>query len=283
MSGPFWIGTRERFLETRMPSVVLPSGKSGWYSELNYLNGGASTRKSTAASKRYDMTWNSISYDDAQVILDLADGLYGDGEIYWLDPIIASRNVLPQWWASPFQGTVDGLPLGGGARPDVVATPPNSLGFPTRSARYTVDPADTSLTTWVPRPDGYTVHVGVYGTAGTGGVVEIVNTDGPVTELSVTNATLLAVSDNSRFNYSTSAGDGVLLRLGGTGTVTLSGLMVQVLPTGTTPQTGSFISGQGHSGCKFADGGQPEWIPYSAVIDTHALTAQFIETGGWAQ
>lgn len=283
MSRRFWIGTRERFLETRMPSVSLPSSKQGWYSELNFLNGGASVRSSTAAHKRYEMTWNSITYDDAQVLLDLADRLYGDGEIYWLDPIVARRNMLPQWWASPFQGTVDGLPLGGGARPDVVATPPNGLNLPTRSARYTVNPADTPRSVWVPKPTGYTAHVGVYGQVGTGGLVEIVNTNGPTTELSVTNATLLGVGDNSRFNYSTSSGDGVLLRLGGSGTVTLNGLMVQVLPTGVAPEPGTFISGQGHSGCRFAEGGQPEWVPYSSVIDTHALVCSFVETGGWNQ
>lgn len=63
------------------------------------------------------------------------------------------------------------------------------------------------------------------------------------------------------------------------GSVTLAGVMVQVLPTGTSPTPGGFISGQGHSGMSYD--GYPEKSAYSAALDLVGLTASFIETEQW--
>lgn len=279
----FYIGTKRRMAEVRAPSVNMPSGKQGFGSELIFTNGGASVRRSVAAHKRYTLTWNSVDRDDARVVLDIADGLYGDGEVYWHDPFVADRNVLPQWWATPSQGGYDGLPLNAGARGSLVNTPANTLGFPLESIQYSVTNNQTR-TVWMPIPPGYTAHVGVYGEDGTGGAVEAVPTLAGEPAGTVQTLTLLNVSDNSRFNktfLSTDGFDGVELRLGGDGSVTLSGMMVQVLEDGVTPETGGFISGQGHSGLSFLT--QPNYTPYSAVHTKAGLAAQFVETGGWAE
>lgn len=47
-----------------------------------------------------------------------------------------------------------------------------------------------------------------------------------------------------------------------------------------TPTTGGYISGQGHSGCKFAE--QPKLQNYSSAMDKVALTATLVEVGAWA-
>jgi hypothetical protein len=282
MSSCFYMGTREKLFEVKAPAVNMPSSKVGFASEINFLNGGADVRRSTAAAKRYSMTWGLMSRDEARIILDLADGIYGSGPIYWHDPFAADRNALPQWWASPMQGIVDGLPLNADDRGVEVQTPANNLDLPVRSIEYNVI-LGTTRSVWIPIPPGYTAWVGAYGQDGTGGRLDVTPTVNSQLDGAVTALTFLDYSDNSRFNNSFSSNDfdGIKLGLGGAGTVTLSGIMVQVLKNGTMPQPGKFISGQGNSGCSFAT--QPSYTPYSAALDKVGLTADMVETAGWAE
>jgi hypothetical protein len=283
MANTMFMGTREVMLEVPCPNVSMPSSKVGWSVELNFLNGGASVRRSTAASKRYEMTWNSISRDEARTVLDLADRIYGTGEIYWLDPFTADKNVLPQHWASPMQALYDGLPLVGIDRPEPGIGAPG-YGFPVQSAKYTIAPGDPSRKVWIPIPFGHSAHVGVYGQSGTGGQVFVTPTIDAVSNDTPQAVTLMQVDDTSRANLVVPASDGyngIELSLGGNGNVTIYGMIVQVLKDGKTPQPGGFISGQGHSGCQFAS--QPEYTPYSAAFDNVGMIASLVETGSWEQ
>jgi hypothetical protein len=284
MSNTMFIGTRERMLEVKCPNVGMPSGKNGWTSVTDFLNGGASVRRSTAASKRYEMTWTSITRDEARVLLDLADRLYGTGEIYWLDPFVADKNVLPQQWASPLQALYDGLPLIGYDRPTPVLTTGSVGRLPVQSVQYTITSTDNPRSVWIPIPKGHTAHIGVYGAAGTGGKIYATPTYNVANDDTPQELTLLSTNDDSRFNLMVQASggyDGFKLSLGGVGTITLTGMMVQVLKDGEIPETGEFISGQGNSGCQFAS--QPEYTPYSAAFDNVGMIASFIETGSWEQ
>lgn len=278
----FYIGTKRKLFEVRAPSVNMPSGKGGFANELTLLNGGTTVRRSVAAHKRYTLTWNFVDRDDARVILDLADGVYGTGPIYWHDPFAADRNVLPQWWATPSQGGVDGLPLNGGQRGTLSPTPLNDLNMPVDSIEYTVQP-NSSRKVWVPIPRGHTAHIGVYGQDGTGGNVQLIPTFAGEESGAPITLDLLDVTDNSMFNQTLAANpnrDGFDLTLGGTGTVTLTAMMVQVLKNGESPDAQSFISGQGHSGLSFLN--QPNYTPYSSVYTKAGLAAEFVETGGWS-
>lgn len=276
----FYMGTREKMLEVRAPSVNMPSSKQGYFNKVDFLNGGTSIRRSTAAHKLYTMTWNSVDRDEARKILDLADGVYGTGPIYVHDPIAADRNVLPQWWATPSQGLRDGLALNNATRGEGVTTPANSLDFPAYSVTYTVLSGETR-SVWVPIPDGYTAWVGAYGSDGTGGTVVATPTVDAVNDGTPVTLTLLSVTNDARFNqsFASSSYDGVRLSLGGAGTVTLSGIMVQVLETGVTPETGGFISGQGNSGLQFVT--QPTYTPYSSALDKVGVVAELAEYYGW--
>jgi len=278
----FYIATRSRGVELPSPNINMPSSKSGYYNVSRFLNGGASMRQSVAAHKNYTMTWNGLTRDEARVITDFADGVYGTGEIYIHDPITADKNVLPQWWATPSQGAYDGLPLNAGSRGRAVPTTPNTLNMPIESIEYNVSLGSTR-NVWIPIPKNHTAWVGAYGQDGTGGAVRVIPTlsasnddDGPTDLL-----TLLDVSDDSRFtnSYNGNNWNGIRIGLGGEGTVLLTALMVQVLPNGETPETGGFISGQGNSGLRFVS--QPNVTPYSAVFDRVGVVAEFIETGGW--
>jgi hypothetical protein len=278
-----YFGTREYMQWIACPAVDMPSSKHGWSSKLDYLSGGASVRRSTAAHKEYVLTWpGTSSRDDIRPILDYADGLYGDGPFYWLDPIAMDRNVLPQWFASPFQGVDDGPILTGyDVRGTAINTAPNGLGYPTRSIQYNLNAGTANvLPIWVPIPDGYTAWVGVHGASGTGGEIRVTPyVNGAASP--VVPAPFLGVTDTQRVNLDFDGSDftSISIALAGTGTVTLSGIICQVLPTGQTPRTGGFISGQGHSGCEFED--QPEYSPYSAALDMVGASASMVEVGGW--
>lgn len=276
-----WFGTRDYSTWIACPVVEMPSGKAGWNSSGTFLNGGAYTRASTSAHKHYVMDWKYISRDDARIILDFADKIYGTGAIYWADPFVMDKNMLPQWFASPMQGITDGIPLNGDVRGTAIATPANALGYPLQSIVYTVNPAATTVPVWVPIPQGYTAWIGAHGSAGTGGTIIARSTTGPTTYGTTVTLNLLSVSSTTRVDTSFQGGTntGVEISLAGSGTITLSGIIVQLFPTGVTPPTGGFISGQGHSGCSFL--AQPDYVPYSAALDMVNMTAEFVETEGW--
>jgi len=276
----FYMGTRNQMIEVRAPSINMPSSKQGYFNKVDFLNGGTSIRRSRAAHKNYTMSWNLINRDEGRKILDLADGIYGSGPIYIHDPISSDRNVLPQWWATPAQGLSDGLALNNATRGEATATLANTLGFPPESIRYVVEPGVTRQI-WVPIPAGYTAHVGAYGSDGTGGTVVATPTISALVSDTPVTLTLLDVTDDSRFNqtFDSSQYNGFFLSLGGDGTVTLSGIMVQVLETGVTPETGGFISGQGNSGLQFVT--QPTYTPYSAALDKVGVVAELTEYYGW--
>lgn len=284
-----WFGPRGYMQWIACPDIDANTSKIGWSSKVQYLNGGAGVRNSTASHKEYAFSWNLISRDEGRQIIDFADGVYNPTSsltlMYFHDPMTLDRNVLPQLWASPAQSTVDGLTLFPGQTATAVQTPTNTLGYPARSAVYRANSSSNTL--WVPIPPGYTAWVGAHGSAtGTAGMT-VATTLGAVTN-TPTTLSLLSVTDSTRFNFTVDASssvDGIQLGFvnngpSSTDTVTLSGVMVQLIPTGFSPATvGGFISGQGHSGCQFD--GMPTQTPHSLAFDLVAISAGLVETGSW--
>ena len=284
MRKQIWMGTRQYSTWVPAPSIDMASSKVGWATKMQYKGGGAAVRRSTAAHREYQMAWNLLPRDEARKITDFADRLHGDGLIYWLDPFAADKNLLPQFWASPVQGLDDGIPLveNGRVRGTAVTTEVNGLGYPSTSVRYNVKEDSFLPEIYVPIPLGHTAWIGARGVEGTGGKLTYAAGRGESVS-DFTNVTFLGVNDVTRFNASIDSlngtNTGVVLKFGGSGTVTVTGIMVQVLPTGRTPAPGGFISGQGNSGCEFAD--QPEVSQYSAALDQVGVTATLVETGAW--
>lgn len=281
MAGRIWFGTRNYMQWVKAPAINVNASKIGWESQSNYLSGGASIRRSVSAHKEFAMSWNLTNRDEIRAISDYADGIYGLGPVYWTDPFTADTNALPQAWATPFVGAHDGTILSGSeTRPTLIQTVANSYGYPSQSAVYTIG-TEAKPAVWIPIPPNYTAWVGATGVEGTGGKVVVTPTTGPATTGTPQNLTLLPVTDMVRVNASFDAAvcDGILVSLGGSGTVTLTSIIVQVLPTGSQPPLGGFISGQGHSGCTFAS--QPDLTQYSAVMDRVGLTVRLVETEQW--
>jgi hypothetical protein len=281
-----YFGTRELMQWIACPNVEIPQSKRGWSTKTDYLNGGAYVRRSTAAHKEYEFTFDPVTRDEMRTFLDYADRLYGDGPFYWIDKWNSDVNLLPQWAASPFQ-ILDDAPNAYATSATVTqaATPANTLGYPTRSARFTFT-ADSApkYGPWVPIPPGYTAWVGAHGFDQDGLEVVITPTTGAATYGTPQNATILPVTSTTRVTdpiAASSGATGLVLSLDGADgdSIALSGVIVQVLPDGVSPLAGGYLSGQGQSGSSFAE--MPDYIPYSAAFGTGAVTATLVETEGW--
>lgn len=279
MAGMYF-GNRERMAWVKAPAFDAGISKVGWSSEGVFLNGGAYARKSTASHKRYEFAWNLASQEDIYGVLDYADGLYGSGLIYFLDPFAIMTNLLPPFWAAPRLQAVDAPSLMIDKIPTLVNTAPNANNYPTKSAVYTLASGDIFAELWLPVPPGYTLHLGVHGslteTTPPGITPAVIYTpDGG----SATATTLLDVTTTTLTNATITGATGITLSAQGEGQLTLAGLVVQVLPIGAVAPTGTFISGRGHSGCRFVSA--PQIQGYSSALDKIGASAVLVETGAW--
>lgn len=281
-----WFGTRERMTAVRAPKVDYDASKAGWDGGVTqFLNGGAYVRRSVTSHKLYNMTWTNLSRDEIREINDYADGVHGNGAIYFIDPFAMDKNLLPQYWATPRLALSDAPMLNGGSRFSAIAYPQtliNSLGYPTTAMQYTINndsaPVEQRPTVYIPIPEGYTLWFGAHGVAQDASASPLtITTDSE----GIVQVPISGIEDNQRFSISYEGGinPGVTISLGANGTGIISGMMVQVLPTGVLPTTGGFISGQGHGGVRFAT--NPTLQQYSAVMDMVSLTAQFVEDETW--
>lgn len=147
-----WMGTRDHAMWVPAPSISgYGSSSVGWSSKSVFLNGRASVRRSQGSHKEYQMTWTNKSQGDLLPVHDFAQGMYGDGFIYWSDPFAEKTNVLPKDWATPQLGAEgkDGLNVCGGIRrPTLVSSDPGRYGFPAQAAvmpRFEASEADRVL------------------------------------------------------------------------------------------------------------------------------------------
>jgi hypothetical protein len=320
MAEVIWFGTKDLMQWVLAPKQNMDSSRVGHSSTSSYLNGGAHVRRSWSGHKEYTLAWNLATRDEIRPIQDYADGIFGQGSIYWLNPFTADVNILPQYWASPFQNTLDGPVFARkGKRPVATSTAQNYYRYPTTSAQYTVVDTLVQPKIWLPLPPGYTMWFGVHGSAGSGGLVTATPTLANGDDGNTYTLPFLSTNTSQRvstsFDSSTTStgggygeltygdagyGDGpygggtfgsggggsttldyigVTLSFGGSGTMVLSGLVAQVLPTGETPATGMFMSGQGHSGCSFDT--LPSLTEYSVGVDKIGLAAKLVETEAW--
>lgn len=269
-----YFGTQARMTWVKAPTIDSGIGKIGWQSVSQFLNGGASVISSATSHKEYQFAWALASAEDTAAISDYADQVYGDGLIYFLDPFSVRTNVLPQQWAVPSLAIKDAPTFNGSdVRPTASPTVANTYGYPTTSAVYTFNSASVFKTLWIPLPTGYTFHFGAHGSAT--GTAAITLNGAAVTSL-------LSAASDVRTNTTVTGVPGVTISFSGEGTLTLAGLIAQVRPTGETVPIGGFISGRGHSGCRFNTSGL-EIVGYSApeALDYQSVTGRLIETGDW--
>lgn len=279
-----YFGNRNYMQWVPAPDINYDSSKRGFASTAGYLNGGQFVRRSATAAKGYVLTWTLKNRDQIRAINDYADGVYGLGPVYFLDPFAMDKNLLPQYFAVPALGTED-APLMVGEyeedRPTTVVTGPNTNGYPYLTAVFSLDGSEKKTPVFIPIPSGYSLWVGAHGSqSGTAGVT-VTPTTGPTGVAGSVSPAMLSVQTTTRVNTQINGNtySGALIGIGGTGTLNLAGVIAQVLPNGTAPQTGGFISGQGHSGCSFTE--EPTLTNYSVGINKVGIAANLVETEGW--
>jgi len=278
-----WFGTKHSMRWIDCPAVDIAAGKQGWQSQAGFLNGGAWVRRSKVAAKRYNMSWNMRNYEDIRPILDYADGVYGDGYLYYVDPF--AENVLPSYWAAPFQNYYDGPALVDDTRPMLITNPSSTNGYPIESVQYTVTSTSKVPSIFIPIPDDHTVYIGAHGAVQSGNAtVTVTPVVSAIANGTTVNLTLLTAASTTRTNYTLSHTAGYIgviisLKSTSTGVIQLDGLIAQLQPDRSAATTGGFISGQGSSGLEFAE--QPSLAQYSAALDLVSVSANLIETEAW--
>lgn len=291
MAGTMWLATREYGQWVPCPRINMQAGKISWGTLSRYLNGGTYSRRSTAAAKQYTMEWGLKSRDELRPVLDFTDGFYGTGDLYFLDPFAMDKNVLPAHWAAGYINAVDG-PLTAATiddwppssiapnpvRPDLVSLGSSTNGFPTSSGG-----SRGQHTLFIPLPPGYSIHWSCHApVAAAGGAIEInVLTAGVVTSgpffPSIEALTTNRLQSFSTFASAPHMGVEITLR----GTINYTGMMAQILPTGTLPNyTQAFKSGQGHSGLQVQEPGV-EYFEYSSALDLVQASLGLVEVGSW--
>lgn len=250
MPGQVFIANAARAAWIPAPLTDMAAGASGVSEVLQLSNGGAYVAKSTASRRQFDMQWMGAS-SDLQVIKDFVSNDYGVGTLYWLDPFVADRNVLPPHWAAP------GLAANGDYRP-MVGGVSTTVSFNTNFTSAVNAPgmfmsvsrvANTALMSnkfnqvFIPLPAGYTLDVGWRGSStNLNLVVTQVNssTDSSFQQIfpvaTTTIATVTPVAATSGFNYTTSVSSA---------SVTSSASLVcltWIVPTAASASTASIYS-----------------------------------------
>ena len=264
-----YFGTAERMTWVPCPNTGMARNRVGWTTNGTYLNGGGYSRSSSSNHFEPTLTWSFLRQSQVSELMAYYHRAYGDGPIYWLDPFAMQTNVLPPYLSVPSLAFDDAPPWVKNRRPTLSATTSNTLSLPTQTAVYTLASGDEFMSYFIPVPTGYTLHFGAYGTST--GTAEL--------DLNGSTVTLLSTTDNSRVNTTTTSD--VTITVSGVGTLSLTALTALVLPTGQTPDSGSFLIGEGHSGCRFKDA--PTVVGYSApdALDYQSVTANMIEVGSW--
>ena len=263
-----WFGTQERMQWVPAPASAPGVGRSltKWRTGGQYINGGQWRKESASGARVCTLQWPVMSGAKVRKISAFLEGSYGEGPFYFSDPFAEGVNSAPQWLAAPWLATKDGPKLAP-TIPERVVTPSSIYDYPAYGAKYTLTGGDSTNGVLLPVPEGLTAYVGVHGTA-TGSARVLVNGYA---------VPLLGVDTSQRTNYTVSGTNWLYLRLSGSGTITLYGVLICV--GDTQPLLGGWIKGEGYSGLRLD--GDPQITGYSSAQDREAITADFIETSPW--
>lgn len=175
-----WFGTLSGGMDW-FPTPIQGAEMSpeGWSGGGTLLNGGGYQTNSFGSHKTYTFEWpQSSSREVAGLMKGYADGTYGRGLIYFIDPLIYDQNILPAQWADPSMVLgYEGVSHVYGETPTGSNTPNRTLNkLPFRSVTYDLGYVSSGFrgqddAVFIPIPEGHTLLIGaVYTSSGTGGV-----------------------------------------------------------------------------------------------------------------
>lgn len=292
-----WFGTRERMQWIDTPNSGANVSPSGVLAEADLINGGAFVRNSVDSHKNYSFTWgDSADRRLASILRAYANGSYGRGLMYFLDPMYYETNLLPQRWADPSMSLDTEAPdlTGGLYLPTSAATSPNQNGLPVRSAFYQF-PANAnydglrdgdSLFIPIP-PEAELLLWAFYTQTGSafvkvrrgGNAPDTFNLTPTAASASSVTPTVLAGGPNGSY-AELYVGTSVS---GSAATLQIAGITARLRWPGSSGSlTDPFwYTGEGHSGCRFV--GKPSIYNNDGIGGGHvSLSCELRETGSWA-
>lgn len=292
MTCKLWFGTIERMRWVETPLSGADSTPQGWNASGSLLNGGGWVKHSWGSHKLYEYSWrDSSARQAAQLMKSYRDGVFGRGLIYFIDPLIYDTNILPAQWAAP------GINIGNesaikvpGVTPTLTSTPwGEALDLPATAAQWSFPTGAIikSNEVFIPIPAGYQLHLG--------GMYEGLNA-APVFRRVMMNGVALDDYEmvpqlNPEGNEVVSShpitGRGIYLSIQRTsreaGILQVQALCARLIPIDKSAigiQSGPWVGGQGHSGCRFD--GEPTYIEYNGVGGGQVgYAATFREVGSW--
>lgn len=277
MAGKVYFGNKDKQTWIKAPASGLKSALAGYVSETQLLNGGASLRRSQASHRKFSAAWTgSMNSADATenlyTVKDYADGLYGEGPYYWLDPFAMDQNILPPHWAAPMLAQKDWTDLSGGAIVPTFTAATVAHNYPIKYAEYvTTDDYESTLKLTIIIPVDYALNFGWHGPSGSSNsgirIVPYKRTDGTA-DAALNPARIDAggtVRTNTKIKGDTYSYVEIFLATNDASTVKITGMIAQVLPENSSVASGGFISGRGTTGLEFAT--FPQIDLYSSTIN----------------
>lgn len=295
----FWFGTEHRMEFLPTPNRGADVSPEGWGDGGTLLNGGGYQLNSFGSHKNYIFEWpQSSSREVAQLMKSYADGTYGRGLIYFVDPLIYDTNIFPAQWADPSMGLgYEGASLVYGVDPTPLPTSNwQANNIPVQSAYYDLGGISPGWrgkeeAVFLPIPRGFTLNIGaIYSGSGSGGVFyrpQSSNTSlGAISPVTPSSAGASLIHTESIPFSASNAGVWVWVGKASSGasSVTLSALTARLTPSTSTNPTsklgGPWIGGQGNSGVRFV--GKPTYMNNTGVGGGQVgFAASFREVGSW--
>lgn len=185
-----WFGTLERMRWIPVPLRGADMSPAGWGEDGTLLTGGGYVDHSWGSHKNYVFEWkDTSSREAAQIMKSYRDGTFGRGPLYFVDPLIYDRNILPAHWADPSMGVGSGArSLVAGLHPTGTATTDgDAQDLPVTSAVYDLGTVASGYrgdyeSVFIPIPPDMTLLIGAqYSATGSGGIfVSPADADGTV-------------------------------------------------------------------------------------------------------
>lgn len=245
----------------------------GWTTGGTLLSGGGYQQNSFGSHKTYTFEWPSSSSREAAALMKAyADGTYGRGLIYFIDPLIYDKNILPAQWADPSMVLdYEGASHVYGVNP----TGSNTANWktnrlPVRSVTYDLTNVTAGFrgqedAVFIPIPQGYSLLLGaVYSSTGSGGVFASWQDSNGVIQSAQKLTSVSGTASGPTFLPDVAVqGEGVWLWVGktatGASTVSLTSMIARLVKTEDLSSVGSssvygdgfygqFAYGQGSSG-----------------------------------
>lgn len=273
----FGNGTKQTWIPAPQSGLVMAS--MGFLSQNVLLSGRGSVKRSKASHRSFQSSWiGSLNSDTIEnslhTVKDFADGIYGDGPFYWLDPYATSTNLLPPHWAAPMLSGDDWPSVSDIGTSSLVDTETNIRNYPHKSLRiaFTADVAESTKSVRIIIPESYRLHFGWHGEQNSGDATVTLRCHDRDTGVTTDVATTpLAVTSQIRTNTQVRGNDYSMVDIiinnptASTSQIDIAGMIAQVLPDLGTVEQGGFISGRGTTALEFTELPQIEY--YSANIN----------------